>query len=332
MEDVDTGPGQLSNVDLDDNRQLRGLLVEYRKRFHSKEEEVHKLQAYVDEMQLRGAYTQGKTGEDETDVTLRLQQDNAKKTQELEQVRSQLKVKERVIVSLQQKLRSSQETDSTEEEAFSAYQKHVEDLSKQLEESETKLHERKQTIKQLLEQLNLAGSLEERVTKYAIEVSQLEEEKKDLKELLEKTRRRAGQPTARDTHDPRLLDEELVRARQAEQQYKQLYEDSLEGSKKLLVEISSLTDKVQMLQVSGVRVAADSDVSSPAESDGELRQEVVRLSLQVQQKDRRIASLQTKLTETMAAKEDVDRLLQHSKEQSRKVMQLKRQRVALEVC
>ncbi len=223
MEDVDTGPGQLSNVDLNDNQQLRGLLVEYRKHLHTKEEKLHKLQAYVDEMQLREAYSQGKTGEDET---LRLQQDNAEKTQELEQVRSQLKVKERVIVSLQQKLRSSQETDSTEEEAFSAYQKHVEDLSKQLEESETKLHERKQTIKQLRERLNLAGSLEERVTKYAIEVSQLEEEKKGLKELLEKTRRRAGQPTARDTQDPRLLDEELVRARQAEQQYKQLYEES----------------------------------------------------------------------------------------------------------
>ncbi len=131
-------------------------------------------------------------------------------------------------------------------------------------------------------------------------------------------------------HDPRLLDEELVRARQAEQQYKQLYEESLEASKKLMVETSSLTDKskVQMLQGSGAQVAADSDASSPAESDGELRQEVMRLSLQVQQRDRRITSLQTQLTETMAEKEDVDQLLQHSKE----VMQLKWQRVALEVC
>ncbi len=128
-------------------------------------------------------------------------------------------------------------------------------------------------------------------------------------------------------HDPRLLDEELVRARQAEQQYKQLYEESLEGSKKLMVETSSLTDKVHMLQGSGAQVAADSDASSPAESDGELRQEVMRLSLQVQQRDRRITSLQTQLTETMAEKEDVDQLLQHSME----VMQLKRQRVALEV-
>lgn len=337
MEDTDTGPGQTSKVDLDDNKQLRRLLAESKKRLRKSEEKLATLQACVE--RLKG---QGKVADDEPSTIFKLQEDNARKSQDLEAMQATLTVKERLVQMLQQKIGGSQDFDAKEEKVFSTYQKHLLDLSKQLEGAERKCRRQEREIYQLQRRLDHAENLEEQVTSYAIGMSRLEEEKKSLEKQLEQLRLSSGQPPAHTSHpspNHRQLRKEVAGLEQDAphpeltlEGYKQLYEEAVVGSKKLMEEISSLTLQVQQLQGSGGATEAHKHDTQPQEVVNSLEQEVQRLTSLAERKDRRIAALQKQLAAAQASEEELGQIIQHSKKQSKQLMQLKQERVALEVC
>ena len=338
MQSVNTGRDHRCNKDiLQENKRLQEDVNDLQRRLHMKDESLSALEKQLHQLKA----LQGTGGRDAgKDVILRLQKENEQKSQALDDLYIQLSAKEKVLRVLQQKTRGSKDQDAKEQEVFVSYQRHVQDLSKELEQQEKKSKKQLQEINQLQRRLDHAERLEEQVTSYAMDVSRLEEEKRHLQKQLQEVKGHgasvspAGSPLGQ-LHDPQQLVEEVAKLKQrsseleiSAEQYEK-YVKALEKAKKLEEEVSTLTGKVKLQRES--RGNASIDDIQPEQSKEVLQHEIDRLKLVVFEKDRRIATIQKQVEEANLAKEDLNRVQQHSKEQSKQVMELKRERMAFQV-
>ena len=210
---------------------------------------------------------------------------------------------------------------------------HVVKLTQELSECQEVNRKQTQEILQLKRRLDHAGGLEEQLTRLTMSVSTLEEQNKELQKQLQ-----LGSPIAQaavDSHDhsyQQRLRDEIERLRPLEERSMAL-EQQLKAAQHFEQQYHEAIDEISQLnkEIVSLKAEMQEQVIPPAGNMADSKDEVSKFRTQLKLKEETILRLQVDLEASQKMARELNRVKEHSKKQSREVMQLKHEQTAFEV-
>ena len=266
----------------------------------------------------------------QNDYVSYLQKDIETKTKQIEEQQSELATRDTKIQALRQKLHQQKEVTSQGRGDVGGPQGHVVKLTQELSECQEVNRKQTQEILQLKRRLDHAGGLEEQLTRLTMSVSTLEEENKELQKQLQ-----VGAPIAQGTRDhayQQRLRDEIERLRPLEERSMAL-EQQLKAAQRYEQQYREAIDEISQLkrEIVSLKAEMQEEVIPRADDMADPKDEVSKLRAQLKTKQVANSKLQADLNACQQLVKQLNKVTEHSKKQSREVMQLKQERTAFEV-